>query len=263
MTTPLTTLPVASQATLDWFYRLLQDKADSFVAQVTGDGTTSRFDLPVERVDSNTFQAYNPGPPVVFINPTAYTLESKSGVLTLGTPLALNAVLGVTGYFYRYFTPDEADAFINMAFLMHTAGEVKTIRTVSTTTGFTTYAATPVDWSTIQPVEYYLVAMLAVIEALWALANDVSTDIDISTPEGVSIPRTQRYQQITAQIERLNMEYERLCVLMGVGLYRIQMFNLRRVSRSTNRLIPEYVEREFDDYTYPPQRIYPTIDPTG
>jgi hypothetical protein len=38
---------------------------------------------------------------------------------------------------------------------------------------------------------------------------------------------------------------------MGVGLYRIEVFDLNRISKMTNRLIPRYVPQEVDDRSYP------------
>jgi hypothetical protein len=61
-------------------------------------------------------------------------------------------------------------------------------------------------------------------------------------------------------IERLQAHYKELAAAFNVGPYRIQVLNLRRVSRTTGRLVPEYVEQEFDDRTFPPIRIFPPID---
>jgi hypothetical protein len=47
---------------------------------------------------------------------------------------------------------------------------------------------------------------------------------------------------------------------LGVGLYAIEVTNLRRVSRTTGRLVPLFREREYDDYTLP-ERILPPIGP--
>jgi hypothetical protein len=53
--------------------------------------------------------------------------------------------------------------------------------------------------------------------------------------------------------------YEELCHQLGVGLDRIEMLDLRRVSRQTGRLIPLFVEKEYDDYSLPKRKI-PAID---
>jgi hypothetical protein len=46
---------------------------------------------------------------------------------------------------------------------------------------------------------------------------------------------------------------------LNVGLHRIEVSTLRRESRTTGRLVPLYVPREFDDYSWP-ERILPPID---
>lgn len=73
------------------------------------------------------------------------------------------------------------------------------------------------------------------------------------------MPRSQRYHQVMAHIAALQQRYQTLSQQMNVGLYRIEMANLRRVSRTTGRLVPLYTEREYDDHTLP-TRILPPID---
>jgi hypothetical protein len=89
--------------------------------------------------------------------------------------------------------------------------------------------------------------------------TDAATDIDITTAEGTHIPRAQRFGQLEQMISALTERYKSLCSLLGVGLYRIEVSNLRRVSRQTGRLVPLYVEREYDDNSLP-ERIVAPID---
>jgi hypothetical protein len=83
------------------------------------------------------------------------------------------------------------------------------------------------------------------------LATDAAFDIDISAPDGVTIPRTQRYRQLMEMVQTRHAQYRELCALLGVGLYRIEVFDLNRISKMTNRLIPRYVPQEVDDRSYP------------
>jgi hypothetical protein len=46
-------------------------------------------------------------------------------------------------------------------------------------------------------------------------------------------------------------QYRELCNLLGIGLYRIDVFNLNRISKATGRLVPKYVPQEVDDRSYP------------
>jgi hypothetical protein len=114
----------------------------------------------------------------------------------------------------------------------------------------------------IPAVEEYPIAILAVIEALWALATDASFDIDISAPDGVSIPRHQRYQQLMNTIQQRWDQYHQLCTALNIGLWRIQMGTLRRVSRLTNKLVPIYMAQEIDD-SRRPERVYVQNDLMG
>jgi hypothetical protein len=107
----------------------------------------------------------------------------------------------------------------------------------------------------IPAVEEYPVTILAVIEALWALATDASFDIDITAPDGVHIPRAQRFSQIMQLINQRQQQYKELCAALNIGLWRIEMGILRRVSRTTNKLVPVYVPQEIDD-SRRPERVF-------
>jgi hypothetical protein len=47
---------------------------------------------------------------------------------------------------------------------------------------------------------------------------------------------------------------------MNIGRYKIEMLTLRRVSKTTGRYVPIYIDREFDDWTIYPVRVFPPID---
>ena len=50
-------------------------------------------------------------------------------------------------------------------------------------------------------------------------------------------------------------QYEELCKMLNIGLYRTEVFTLRRISRLTNRYVPVYRPQEIDDWSIP-QRVY-------
>ena len=114
----------------------------------------------------------------------------------------------------------------------------------------------------IPAVEEYPIAILATIEALWALATDASFDIDIQAPDGVSIPRSERYRQLTQTIQARWEQYHQLCAQLNIGLWRIEMGTLRRISRTTNKLVPVYMAQEIDD-SRNPERVYIQNDLNG
>lgn len=221
----------------------LGDQARPFEAQARG-GNFNRFDLPVQFVQEGTENVLIDN--VVQVLNTDYEMDYLNGVITLTDPLASGTTLTVDGYNYEAFVDSELDQFLDTAMLQHNHGVVDG-------------AGDPITYATLPGVEEYLVVINALIQALWAAATDQSRQIDINVPDGVSIPEGQRFQQIMAMIQYWTSRYQELSALLNVGLGRIQMFTLRRVSRSTNRLVPVYVAQEYDDTT-PPVRVLPPID---
>lgn len=225
-----------------------RDFGETFTASYVGDGTTKVYDLPRDSVDGVTFSAkigstaLTPGA-LGSLTTNQYYLDERLGQITLWQALASAAVLSVAGTAYVVLLPTDMGSYVQTAFDLHTHGVVP--------------APTP---DTLGPVEEYLVAMLAALEMLWALAAEASMEIDVLTPEGVQIPRSQRFAQIMALIQQIERHYKELASAFNVGPWRIVVLNLRRVSRTTNRLVPVYVEQEFDDRTYPPTRVLPPID---
>jgi hypothetical protein len=54
-------------------------------------------------------------------------------------------------------------------------------------------------------------------------------------------------------------EYKRHATALNIGFDRLEVFNLRRVSRNTNRLVPLYKSKELGDFS-PMERLWPEID---
>lgn len=63
-------------------------------------------------------------------------------------------------------------------------------------------------------------------------------------------------------IENRWNQYKTLCAQLNIGLWRIEMGTLRRISRTTNKLIPVYMAQEIDDGRMP-ERVYLQNDLTG
>ena len=189
---------------------------------------------------------------------SAITIEEGVGVITIQTnavPIN-NSTIVVTGQAYRYFTDSEISYYVNVAFIEHAAH----------TTDSNGSRVTQV--SLLPPIDEYPLVLLASTMALYTLANDSAFDIDIISPDGVSIPRSERYRQLTEMIQMRKDQYKELCSMLGVGLFRIETLTLRRISRMTNRLVPVYRPQEIDDWSIP-QRVrlnlpdYGDITPPG
>ena len=216
----------------------LGDLGKSFVMQFVADGTTNRFQLHYSPLDATTVMVFKNG---VDITSTA-SVEESTGILVVKDLPADMDEFTVSGTYYRYFTAAEMTSLIETAVAQHTAGHADTLgRTVT------------VD--NLPIIDEYPIAVYATTLALYTLATDASFDIDISAPDGVSIPRSERYRQLMEMINSRQQQYKDLCAQLGIGMYKIEVFTLNRISKTTNRLIPEYVPQEVDDRSYP-TRVY-------
>lgn len=224
---------------------LLSDLKTTFQDSFVSDGVQQRYKLSKENFDPTTFVAAAltvPQTPLAV--DVDYTLDAVGGFVTLLNPAQWNGTTVVfQGEAGVYFTDAEWKTYLDLALAMHNHGRSPTIA-----------------YDTVELVEGYLIAMRAVIEALWTIANDLATQIDIHAPEGVTIPRSERYAQVRQQVQGLEAHYREMAQQLNVGLERIEMLTLRRVSRTTGRLVPIYVPQEYDDISYPPVRVLPPID---
>jgi hypothetical protein len=225
----------------------LNDQPRQFTKTILGDGTTTDFNLGVKPLDLTTLMVTVNG--TVKANPTDYTAEANYGVIHFGTAPALNAVIVVSGNVFRYFSDADLEYYINTAVTQHTYNRSDAYGRAMT-----------IDL--LPEVETYPLALLATIEALYALSTDAAFDIDIQAPDGVTIPRSERFRQLTSFITQRQEQYKNLCAALNIGLSRIEMATLRRVSRTTNKLVPVYLAQEIDDARMP-ERVYLQNDLTG
>jgi hypothetical protein len=217
----------------------VQDMGRPFASQVPINGTANVFDLPVESISATA------NPPTVILNgvditnqatPT-YVIDYKYGVISFfeAPQPSGPGTLQVIGTTYDFFDDDEVQEAVTDAFNMHTA-DLDPMEYID-----------PIPGECGLPqVQEILVAYLAAVELLFFRANDSSQEIDINTPEGVSMRRSQRWEQISQQIQMLQAQYQLQSAALGVGLYRIQVLNQRRVSYTTNRLVPIFREQEYN-----------------
>lgn len=224
------------------------DTARSFTDTFTGDGYTYRFQLSQAPIQGYTLQVVVNG-----VDKSDFvTVEEAMGTIDFGTANVPpnNAVIKVVGQAYRYFTDSEVSYYIHNAFLEHARGATDVAGSRIT------------QISLMPPIEEYPLVLLASTMALYTLATDAAFDITISSPDGVSIPRSERYRQLTDIIQERKAQYRELCALLGIGLHRIETLTLRRISRTTNRYVPIYRPQEIDDASLP-QRVRLSIPNYG
>lgn len=240
------------------------DMPAPFIDTFVGGDELSTYDL--SEVNVSEVQAKitttEPAATVELVEDTDYVLNPAEGSILLinpaYSPLRHGQTLIVRGTSPGMFTDDDLARYVEDALIQHTHGRVLTTR-YRDEQGHIRYRNDPITLETLPAVEEPLVTYLATISVLWTLATDASTDIDISTSEGTFVPRSQRYRQLMEHLSSLQDRYNNLAQQLNVGLRRIEMFQLRRVARTTNRLVPIFQNREYDD-TNRPQRLLPPID---
>ncbi len=221
------------------------DIAKSFVYQVIADGTTNRFLIPYSPLDGLNLSVLQDGVDVS----EDVEVEEGTGYIVFDTTPSNNDVLVVAGNHYRYFTDTEIEQFVSTAFIEHSA--------------FHTDAyGRSVSLVNLPVLEEYPVVIYASTLALYALANDAAFDINVFAPDGVTIPRSERYQQLMQMVQARQNQYKELCSQLGIGLYKIDVFSFRRISKATNRYVPIFKPMEIDDRETP-TRVYVPIPTYG
>lgn len=254
----------ASPATVAIRSRLrleIGDYEESFQDVLHGDGVTRRFELDAEVVQPTSLviavheEAAEGFGPAVLVPPADYVLEATEGVVLFDTAPSNDSRIVVTGRHHQFFTDVELDLFIRSAALKHThsAEDLQVYRDIN---GFKRFLYTDQTVDGIAPVEHHLVALLAAVEALEVIRSDATYDINTVTSDGTSLPREDRFRNLGELIATKQARYDDQAMKLGVGLGRIEVFTLRRVSRTTGKLVPVYVAREYDDVRTPPLRVF-------
>lgn len=229
---------MATLATLSERLRYeIGDIGRSFVESFEGDGVTKRYQLTVAPIEGSSLVIKVNG---VDVSNSASVEEQTGMVILAVAPLAGTSIL-ISGTAFKYFTVAEIEQYVNTAFIEHA---------VSTTDSNGSRATI----LSLPGIEEYPLVILASTMALYTLATDAAFDIDIISPDGVSIPRSERFRQLSEMINSRKEQYRELCNLLNIGMHRIEVFNLRRISRLTNKLVPIYRPMEIDDASLP-QRV--------
>lgn len=171
-----------------------------------------------------------------------FVVNARSGLVKIPNPSQYTEGVYVSGMYYQWFLDEDLDFFSEIIMAEHM------------------YHRPGADMQSILGVEVEVMGIGALVGALWSLLSEFATDIDISSPEGMSIPAHQRYQQVQALITYWEKRYEEKAAMLNVGLKRIEMHTLRRITRLSNRYAPIYRGREIDN-PRPPIRVRPMIDP--
>lgn len=240
----------------------LGDPRQIFRSTMMCDGVVAWFNLPKENIAGDDFSADiippGGGPLQTLEHGTDYILHTQEGQVQLTAPPRANSQVLFTGSSYSLFTDDDMTDYLRDAITWHCYNRSMRER-YRTPQGFITYRDTPMGLDNLPPVEEPLLAMRATVNLLWVLATDSSSDVNVQTAEGTVIDRGQRYSQIMGQIQALQARYEKDCAQVNGGPYRWETIRLRRVSKTTGRLVPLYKDREFDSFAYP-SRLVPPID---
>ena len=214
------------------------DTGKTFVYQVIADGVTNRYLIPYSPLDGANLMVYVDN----VDTSSAATVEELTGFVTFDAIPEAGAVLVFSGTYYRYFVDSEICQFVDTAFGQHIANHADAYGR-----GYT--------YSGLPGIEEYPVVVYASTWALYTLATDASFDIDITAPDGVQIPRSERYRQLMQMIEERKNQYKELCSMLGIGLYKIDVFTLRRTSKTTGRYVPVYLPAEVDDRSMPQRAL--------
>lgn len=241
-------LPVPLDPVVDLARSLLRDFPRNFRSDHRSTGTSIPYQLPVINVNEIVVRAeLDPGQ-LTTLSTSAYTLDRRNGFFTLNNPddVPEDAQIVATGTHYQWVSEEDLRTYVRipLSSYLKVEGEQRLVQLMR------------------QDDAKHLLALAGVVETLWALLIEYSRDIDVNSPE-TSIPATQRYRQVQSMLVMAQDELEDREAILNIGLHRIQMFNLRRVSRTSNRYIPMYVAREFDDRSVLPTRVTAPIDAGG
>lgn len=214
--------------------------------QVSFDALGRTYQLGHINVDPETLwvATYIPGSPsasATVITEAAYTVDSRNGVLRLNAPPASSAKVMIEGYYYEWVTPSDLDFYARRAVEKHLHSLDSALEELS-------------------DAVINALGIATICESLWALMTEYSRDIDVITSESVHIPASQRFRMVQSLLAQWESEYERHATALNIGIDRLEVFSLRRVSRTTNFLVPLYKAREIGEFS-PVERLWPRMDP--
>lgn len=221
----------------------LGDAETTFQETAVSTGDTNRYSFNHAPMNAATTRVFLDGVDITDNpEPEGVAIEESTGTAIFDFLPRPDGLIVVTGTSYRFFTDDELGRICLDSVGMHVKGREDA-------------NGRPLDLENLEQIEYYPLSLLCAVNALYVLATDSSFDIDIQAPDGMVVPRSQRYRQLMEMINMLRDRYKELCEALNIGLFKIEVYSLRRVSKRTNRYIPVYKPQEIDDRSRP-QRVY-------
>ena len=197
--------------------------------------TASTFNLSVPLVTSLEIRSITDNSEV-----TTFAIDNRNGVVKFTDVSNIKDGIHCYGYHYEWFLDDDLRYYADIV-----STELMFDSDVKSLSGFSDAE------STLLPIG-------TVVYALYGLMTEFSTDIDVSTPEGIMIPAHMRFQQTVQLFQFWKQKYDEKAALYNVGPSKISIYNLRRISRLTNRYVPTFKGREIDDPRWP-VRKFPEI----
>lgn len=213
--------------------------------QVSFDTVGRTYELGSPNIDADSLwvATYTTGSPVtITADKTAsvyYSLDQRNGIIRFNTSFSSTTKILVEGYYYEWVLPSDLKFYATHSIEQHVYN-------------------LPIPLENMSDIVIDTIGMGAVVEALWGLLTEYSRDIDVMTSESVHIPASQRYRMVQSLLEYWSKAYEKQAKSLNIGLDRIEIMNLRRVSRTTNRLVPLYKARELGEVG-PIERIFPEV----
>jgi hypothetical protein len=232
---------------------LIADPRTFFSHELTGHGTARAYELPVMNVDPNELVVTINGTPVP---PSEYELIERDGYIRFATPPAQGDIIAVEGFWWAWFSDVDLSRYVGYAWDNYLQAET-----------LDSDEEDLIELLENNPDFNNVLALAGTVEALWAEVTAAARAIETSSPE-VSVPAQQRYGSLLNLLQMKLEELRKAEAYLNVGRYKIEMFDLRRVSRTTGRLVPIYKAREIDEFggggshagNWPAERILPPID---
>ena len=213
--------------------------------QVSFDAVGRTYELGSPNIDADSLwvATYVNNAPVTITSDTSassyYSLDARNGILRFNTTPSASASILVEGYYYEWVLPSDLEFYAGHSIEQHIYNLDLPLESMS---------AIVID----------TIGMHCVVESLWGLLTEYSRDIDITTSESVHIPASQRFRMVQSLLDYWTKAYERQAKSLNIGLERIEIMNLRRASRNTNRFVPIYKSKELGEYG-PIERLFPEI----
>lgn len=209
--------------------------------QVTFDAAGRTYELGYPNIDTDSFWiATVSGASVGELSASQYSLDKRNGILRLASTPAPNSKIMIEGYHYEWVSPQDLEFYAKQAISQHTFS-----------------LEIPLENMSALIIE--TIGIGTIVEVLGALMSEFSRDIDVMTSESVHIPASQRFRMVQSLLAYWGNQYQSQARSLNIGVDRIEIFNLRRVSRTTNRYVPIFKPKELGDYG-PIERVFPNQD---